>query len=311
MPRQNRVTPFGEIVATPERGMLMGNRGVLHDEQGRIRRACQVKRWLLCVLEFKGRRRDVMAPGRYTELFFLDEATGLAAGHRPCAECRRSRFLAFCDCWTAGNASLVGPDPTRAAALDAHLHADRMCADRSKRMFRARIDELPDGVFVIRDGARESACLLWRGHLLAWCLVDTDDALTSLGPRTYKSSHRVRRWPRYAKDSRQRFTRPQVRRESVLSVAIPARNEERYIRRCIRAVTHRTRDFSPSAHLTEFRRVRPPDITPLHLCIADDRVRTNRLLSYASDDRKLLAGLLLGLVPHDMPASPRVARAAA
>ena len=118
MPRRNRVTPFGEIVATPERGTFFGNRGVLHDPEGRIRRAWQVKRWLLCLLEFKGRRRSVMTPGNYTELFFLDEATGLAAGHRPCAECRRGRFLAFRDLWPSGR--LSAPD------LDDQLHAERL-----------------------------------------------------------------------------------------------------------------------------------------------------------------------------------------
>src|SRR5262252_6911123 len=99
MPRQNRITPFGEIVAVPERGTMMGNRGALHDADGRIRRHWQVKRWLICRLEFNGRHRQVMAPDRYTELFFLDEATALAAGHRPCAECRHARFLDFCTAW--------------------------------------------------------------------------------------------------------------------------------------------------------------------------------------------------------------------
>src|SRR5262245_61405643 len=118
MPRQNRVTPFGEVVAVPERGTFMGNRGVLHDEGGRIRRAWLVKRWILCVLEFKGRHRAIMAPDRYTELFFLDEATGLAAGHRPCAECRRSRFLAFRDAWAAGVGEGRDPGAIRAATID-------------------------------------------------------------------------------------------------------------------------------------------------------------------------------------------------
>src|SRR4051794_26424644 len=99
MPRQNRVTPSGDIITTPERGTLMGNRGVLHDADARIVRRWQGKRWIACVLEFKGRWRPVMAPGRYTELFFLDEATALAAGHRPCAECRRRRFDEFRDTW--------------------------------------------------------------------------------------------------------------------------------------------------------------------------------------------------------------------
>ncbi len=103
MPRQNRVTPFGDLIATPERGTFLGNRGVLHDDAGRIKRAWQLRRWIVCVLEFRGRKRSVMTPGRYTELFFLDEATALAAGHRPCAECRRARFLAFCDAWRAAH----------------------------------------------------------------------------------------------------------------------------------------------------------------------------------------------------------------
>ena len=84
MPRQNRVTPLGDIIATPERGTFMGNRGVLHDAEGHIKRPWQVKRWIVCVLEFRGRKRTVMTPNSYTELFFLDEATALAAGHRPC-----------------------------------------------------------------------------------------------------------------------------------------------------------------------------------------------------------------------------------
>src|SRR5262249_33704005 len=118
MPRQNRVTPFGAIIATPERGTFMGNRGVLHDAEGRIRRTWQVKRWLLCLLQVRGRKRSILTPGRYTELFFLDEATGLAAGHRPCAECRRDCFKAFCRAWLAGN---PGHDVT-ALAIDERLH---------------------------------------------------------------------------------------------------------------------------------------------------------------------------------------------
>ena len=101
MARRNRVTPFGEIVAVPQRGLVFGNRGVLPDDTGQVRRGWQVKRWLLCLLEFRGRRRPLADPGRYTALFFLDEATGLAAGHRPCFECRRARFLAFRDAWAA------------------------------------------------------------------------------------------------------------------------------------------------------------------------------------------------------------------
>ena len=168
MPRQNRVTPFGEIVTVPERGTMMGNRGILHEVDGRIRRRWQVKRWLLCVLEFKGRHRMVMAPNRYTELFFLDEATGLAAGHRPCAECRRSRFLAFRNAWVIGERRVIGSEPIRAEMMDAQLHAERIGPDRSKRVFTENIDELPDGVFVSLDALVGDAWLLWGDDLLAW-----------------------------------------------------------------------------------------------------------------------------------------------
>jgi hypothetical protein len=168
MPKQNRVTPFGTLIATPERGAFMGNRGRLHDERGRILRPWQVKRWLLCALEFRGRKRVIMAPDRYTELFFLDEATGLAAGHRPCAECRHGRFIAFRDAWTLGNPDIVGTARATADVLDAQLHVERISSDRSRRTFRANLDELPDGVFVTSEGGGDSACLLWRGHLCYW-----------------------------------------------------------------------------------------------------------------------------------------------
>jgi hypothetical protein len=168
MPRRNRVTPFGEIVAMPERGTMMGNRGILHDADGRIRRPWLVKRWLLCVLEFNGRHRTVMTPNRYTELFFLDEATGLAAGHRPCFECRRGRFLAFRDAWAAGNGSTIGPEPIKADMIDDRLHAERVGPDRSKRTHRANLDDLPDGVFVNFGGQDGDACLIRGDELLAW-----------------------------------------------------------------------------------------------------------------------------------------------
>ena len=89
MARQNRVTPLGDLIADPARGLVYGNRGCLHDDEGELRRRYAGRRWIACRLRFKDRRRRVMQPGRYTELFFLDEATALAAGHRPCAGCRR------------------------------------------------------------------------------------------------------------------------------------------------------------------------------------------------------------------------------
>jgi len=161
------VTPFGELITTPELGTFMGNRGVLHDTEGRIRRPWQVKRWLVCVLKFRGRHRMVMRPGHYTELFFLDEATALAAGHRPCFECRRDRFVDFCIAWRVGN-KVPGSQRPRAATIDERLHAERLASDLSKRCFQARLKELPDGVFVRCDAWREHAYLVWNGRLLAW-----------------------------------------------------------------------------------------------------------------------------------------------
>jgi hypothetical protein len=160
MPTQNRVTPFGDLIATRDRGTFMGNRGVLHDTEGRIRRAWQLKRWIVCVLEFKGRKRQVMTPGHYTELFFLDEATALAAGHRPCAECRRERFNAFRSAWRSALVS--------AEEIDCQLHAERLGPDRSKRLFEANLSELPNGVFVRRADWGEDTYLVWNDGLLAW-----------------------------------------------------------------------------------------------------------------------------------------------
>jgi hypothetical protein len=168
MAKQNRVTPFGEIIATPERGTFMGNRGVLHNAERHIKRAWLVKRWLVCVLEFRGRKRMVLTPNRYTELFFLDEATALAAGHRPCAECRHQRFLAFCNAWKKTHPDNNGLQRPTAAEIDNRLHAERVAPDRSKRSFRGPLDKLPDGVFVTLRAREEQSYLVWGGSLLAW-----------------------------------------------------------------------------------------------------------------------------------------------
>ncbi len=161
MPRQNRVNPFGEIIATQDRGMFMGNRGVLHDQEGRIQRAWQGKRWLVCLLEFRGRKRTVMSPRHYTELFFLDEATALAAGHRPCAECRRERFNAFRYAWRL-------EDPPTAAEIDNRLHTERLARDKKKKVHEANLADLPNGVFVKMADWGENAYLVWNDRLLFW-----------------------------------------------------------------------------------------------------------------------------------------------
>ncbi len=153
MPRQNRVTPFGELVAIGARGTLMGNRGCLHDDQQHIRRTFACKRWITCVLEFRGRHRTVMTPGRYTELFFLDEATALAAGHRPCAECQLARYCLFREIWAAANPDLIVAPSPRADEIDRVLHAERVDSERAKRTYPAPVSELPSGAMVAdKDG---------------------------------------------------------------------------------------------------------------------------------------------------------------
>jgi hypothetical protein len=156
MPLQNRVTPLGELIATPARGLVYGNRGCLHDEQGRIRRRYQVKRWIACRLEFRGwHRSPLMQPGRFTELFFLDEATALAAGHRPCALCRRADYVRLTEVWKE-----IHPGRTGADAIDAQLHLERL-GERPD----AEVAELPDGAFVLDAG---EPCLVRDSRLLRW-----------------------------------------------------------------------------------------------------------------------------------------------
>ncbi len=149
MPMQNRVTPLGELVADPARGLVYGNRGCLHDAEGRIRRVYPVRRWIACRLEFRGRRRSpLQRPGRFTELFFLDEATAFAAGHRPCAECRRADYDRFAAIWRALH------DEGGADVIDARLHDERIHpAARERRLHAVAFDALPDGAFVLHDGA--------------------------------------------------------------------------------------------------------------------------------------------------------------
>jgi hypothetical protein len=158
MPLRNRVTPLGELIATPERGLVYGNRGCLHDAHGVIRRRWQVRRWISCRLEFRGRSRagGPMPPGRYTGLFFLDDATALAAGHRPCAECRNADYRSF-----LGLAGSSGADE-----LDRRLHAERLGDDAAgRRLHEQRLEELPDGVLVLLGG---DPCLVLGDKLLRW-----------------------------------------------------------------------------------------------------------------------------------------------
>src|SRR5215471_2403271 len=159
MPLQNRVTPFSELVAHPARGLLYGNRGCLHDGHGRIRRRSGTRRWIACQLEFKDwQRGPKLQPGKFTELFFLDEVTAFAAGHRPCALCRRRDAEFFARLFSGKK------ERASAGAMDRTLHAERLNG-KAKRTHRRNIDGLPDGAMVALD---EDVFAIRGSRLLCW-----------------------------------------------------------------------------------------------------------------------------------------------
>jgi len=160
MPLRNRVTPLGELIEHPGRGLVYGNRGCLHDAAGRIRRHHATRRWIACRLEFRGwRRSPLLQPGRFTELFFLDEATALAAGHRPCALCRRGDYNRFMTFWAGRHGGERGADP-----VDARLHAERLDAG-ARRLHEAAFATLPDGAFVLAGGEPQ---MVLGDAIVAW-----------------------------------------------------------------------------------------------------------------------------------------------
>lgn len=164
MSLQNRITPFGDIVAIAQRGTFIGNRGIIHDPATRtlLGRRWTTKAWLVCLLHYKGRRREVMRRRSWTELFFLDEAVALAAGHRPCFYCRRNDAEAFRAAWAKGRRETSPSAPT----MDAVLHAERQ--DRGRKRVHAipgPAEELPDGTMITANGA---AFTLARGQAFRW-----------------------------------------------------------------------------------------------------------------------------------------------
>ena len=167
MPLQNRVTPTGEIVATPHRGMFTGNRGIIHDPATKtlLKKRWSSPAWITCVCEFRGWRRKVMGGRSWTELFFLDEATALAAGHRPCFLCRRNDAHRFRAAWEQGN----GVTKIRAGEIDAVLHRERL--DRGKKRLHplpTPVRELPDGAMVQWGAA---SFLVLGGQALQWSMA--------------------------------------------------------------------------------------------------------------------------------------------
>jgi hypothetical protein len=179
MPLQNRVTPEGEIITTPHRGLMMGNRGgCFHQPDQTLKtRRWASRQWIACLLDFKGRRRQLMQPNRYTELFFLDEATALAAGHRPCFECRRASAVRFALLWSKVHRP---PQPARATDIDTILHHERTEPRGAKRTHVAALAGLPDGAFVLHaaSGAPPRAYLVDAYRLLAWSPAGYENAIS-------------------------------------------------------------------------------------------------------------------------------------
>jgi hypothetical protein len=190
MPLQNRVTPFGDIIATPHRGMFTGNRGIIHDPATRtlLKRRWSSRAWLTCVCEFRGRRRKVMGGRSWTELFFLDEATAFAAGHRPCFFCRRDDANRFRAAWEKGN----GVSNLRAGDIDAMLHRERLKRGRKRlHALEVPLPRLPDGAMI---AAGEQSFLIVQSRALKWspggyreAKVRINDAMLLTPPSTLRA----------------------------------------------------------------------------------------------------------------------------
>lgn len=162
---QNRVDPQGNIIETSARGAWLGNRGQLHGKGKTILRPFKHQAWIICLLQFKGRHRQIMAPNLWTELFFLDEATAFAAGHRPCFECRRDDAKRFKTAWLAGNPQYGFERKVSIGKIDEITHAERIDQQGTKVTFSAPAKQLPDGTFLLID---HEAYLLTDNQLHRW-----------------------------------------------------------------------------------------------------------------------------------------------
>jgi len=187
---QNRVNPFGELVKTKARGAWLGNRGVIHNEQKEIVRPYKIKAWITCMLVFRGRHREIMQPDRWTELFFLDEATAFSAGHRPCFQCRYKDHIRFKEYWLKGNPGYGFDMQTPVTKIDDIINKERIAKDRSKVTYKAAIASLPNGTFIMYN---EQPYLVHDKHIYAWspegyatgvALPDVEDVIV-LTPRSF------------------------------------------------------------------------------------------------------------------------------
>lgn len=165
MPLQNRVDPAGQLHAVPQYGTRMGNRGILHDAAKNIKRQWAHKAWVACLTDFGGTQRAVFSEGNYSELFFLDDVSALAAGHRPCKSCQRELHIAFKAAWLAANRDPADTAFVPIGAIDSQLHAERAIAGGTKRVFEAALGTLPNGA-MFRHG--DAILLAWANGLLRW-----------------------------------------------------------------------------------------------------------------------------------------------
>lgn len=176
MPYQNRIDPYGRLHAVNERGSWVGNRGVLINDNRVIVRPFRLQRWITCSLEFKERHRVVFTPKRWTELFFLDEATAMSAGHRPCAECRRERYKAFRTAWLGDNERKI-----RAEEIDAVMHAERELDQGGKKTFQAGLATLPNGTMI---EVEDKPMLVWDSRLWLWSFAGYELLKTTIEATT-------------------------------------------------------------------------------------------------------------------------------
>ena len=189
MPLQNRVSPNGEIKSIKSRGTFLGNRGIIHNERKEIVSLFKIKGWVTCQLKFKGRKRELMAKGKYTELFFLDEATAFSAGHRPCAECRKARYNEFKTKWLEANQKLLIGDSTSIANIDKIIHQDRI-NKKQKVTYQNKMNLLPKGTMIQIDSIDY---IIWNDEVFKWTFEGyepthiniTDKDVIVLTPKSY------------------------------------------------------------------------------------------------------------------------------
>ena len=200
---QNRVDPRGNIIKTSARGSWMGNRGLLHDEGQNLRRPFKLQAWLICLLEFKGRKRPVMAPRQYTELFFMDEATAFSAGHRPCFECRRKDYDQFKKFWIKANPEYGFDERTSIRKIDEILHGERIDHAGSKITHTGTLKDLPDGAFVIY---KDQPAVVVGSSIYPWSpfgyekgvILPEEEKLTVLTPKSVVNTFRAGYVPQIA-----------------------------------------------------------------------------------------------------------------